>query len=113
MLITSEQGLETVIDQNLTDKERKSLVRLRMSFGTWWFKPVKDKDGVLVGTTLFCCVSADAGGNIPKWIQNIAAPELAVQACVDITIAIKKSKVNQTNEQYKSLMDDSETNIAF
>jgi len=45
MLIVSDQGLEPVMDANITENEKKNFVFSRMTFGTWWFKPVRDAAG--------------------------------------------------------------------
>jgi ribosome-associated translation inhibitor RaiA len=113
ILITSDQGLDSVLDSNLSEKEKKSLVRSRMNFGTWWFKPIRDEKGAIVGTNMFAVVQADAGGQVPKWIQNVAAPTVAVQSSHDVKKAIMEMKVSKSNELLKLKVDEAETNVAF
>lgn len=97
LLITSEKGLDAAFEQNLTAAERKNLVRCSMSIGCWWFKPIRDMHGV-TATKLFSVVNADAGGKVPKWIQTIAAPQVAVQSSNDFTGFIRKMRASALNE---------------
>lgn len=62
---------------------------------------------------MFACVSADAGGVIPKWIQNIAAPTVAYQSSQDVRKAIMDMKINKTSELIKNGQQSDETSDRF
>lgn len=98
---------------NTTDRERKSHVLARMHFSAWWFKPVKDSNGDIIGTSMFAVVNGDAGGAIPKWVQDITAPLAAIKASQDFTKAMIKAKLQSDNASYKLLLAESETHKEF
>lgn len=93
LIIASDHGLESKFAENTTDRERKSHVLARMHFSAWWFKPVTDATGEIIGTKMFAVVNGDAGGAIPKWVQDITAPLAAIKATLDFTKAMIKAKL--------------------
>lgn len=69
LFMLSEKGAEsriTTIDKNL--------VKAQLFVAGWQFIPVEDSCGEVIGTKIFYLQSADAGGNIPSFVQNMAGP---------------------------------------
>jgi len=48
-----------------------------MFYGGWHFAPITAEDGKVVGCNLIYLICADAGGNIPKTIQDMVGPKQA------------------------------------
>lgn len=67
----------------------------------------------VTATKLFSVVNADAGGKVPKWIQTVAAPQVAVQSSNDFTGFIRNMRTSSLNEQYKLNLDHSPINQEF
>lgn len=63
VLILSERGSETQI--NFTEQDAKDFALAKLFIAGWYFGPVLDSEGNLVGTKIFNLSSADAGGSIP------------------------------------------------
>ena len=69
LFLMSERGAESRI--TTVDKD---LVKAQLFVAGWQFIPVEDACGEVIGTKIFYLQSADAGGNIPSFVQNMAGP---------------------------------------
>lgn len=69
LFMLSERGAESRV--HTVDK---NLVLARCFVAGWQFIPVLDSTGEEVGTKIFYMQSADAGGSIPSFVQNMAGP---------------------------------------
>ena len=74
LFLMSERGAESRI--TTVDKD---LVKAQLFIAGWQFIPVEDACGEVIGTKIFYLQSADAGGNIPSFVQNMAGPNQSKQ----------------------------------
>ena len=74
VFVMSERGAESRI--NFTQAHEKDHVLAKLSVAGWHFSPISQNDKC-VGTRIFYLACADAGGNIPSSVQNIAGPKQA------------------------------------
>lgn len=61
-----------------------------MFYGGWHFAPITATDGKVVGCNLIYLICADAGGNIPKTIQDMVGPKQAKQVVKNLYAFIKQ-----------------------
>lgn len=84
VFVMSEKGAESRI--NFTEQDAKDYALGKVFVAGWSFQPVHEGEK-LIGTRIFYLACADAGGNIPSSMQNLAGPKQA-KTTVDNLIAL-------------------------
>jgi hypothetical protein len=78
LLIISAAGTEQLLEQHWTSQEKKEFVLARTFLCAYWIKPVYDeKNQNVIGSKIKYVYNGDAGGSVPKWIQNTVGPRTA------------------------------------
>lgn len=72
IFIMSEKGSEPRIVFTETDAKTYALAKLYVA--GWSFAPIIDSNNAVIGTTILYVQCADAGGNVPQAVQNLAGP---------------------------------------
>ena len=89
MFILSERGAQSTIKKNFTEEEAKEYVLARLTIAGWRFIQVRSPEGNIVGTRVLYLICADAGGSIPKTIQDMVGPKQAKQMVKNLYAFIK------------------------
>lgn len=74
IFILSQEGTESVHEQNLNEDEKKNQLLAALHHIGYKWSPIKDDKGKVTGTNMFMTVDQSMGGNIPKWLEEMAGP---------------------------------------
>ena len=106
MFILSERGAEQAIKKNFSEEEAKDHVLARLTIAGWRFIPVRSAEGTIVGSRILYLICADAGGSIPKTIQDMVGPKQAKQMVKNLYAFIKQREADKSAENFLANITD-------
>ena len=82
MMLFCDDGNEAIKadEAAYSAQEKSDLVLGHIFMSGFWVQPIKDDSGAVVSSRMLYCAMAEAGGNIPTFVQSAKGPKTALNA---------------------------------